>query len=489
MNVIILFSRCELVHLYGLLSKKLSSNFHVIHLAYSNKEEDILREVYGISELFNLENEVNKIDTKISITEELLKMVDNDIINNTQGRFNFNSTIQYDRTLLKVNNDECLRLGCIYHEFWDSFFLKHRPDYLLHEANAHILSQMASVVSVNYGVKYFTQIQTFGYSKFEWRFVDASDGRCFNLDYHYESNLVLSLNDKEHVKNFLTKFRNEFAHILPNIKSQKRKTLFFFTIKLILKEGQKLIGLNREKKERKYTVINHIEQRQEKKSKSAFYEIKQKWDYRSLEYDDFDDKKEFYYYPMHTEPEAVVLYWGDGIYRSQVKLIENIAAQFPAGTYLYVKDHPYGGKNRDVADYYKIKAIQNVKLLHPSVLGRLIIPKSKGVITINGTSGLEALLLNKQVFTFGNIYYNTSKRVKHLLNIRDLRNALYQIYDDIYEDDDEMYRFVNAYLKSSYKGFVAYFSDYPKRFNINEEMNAKLISLAFDSLLSQNFHE
>ena len=51
MNSIILFSRCELVDLYGSISERLSENFNVIHLAYSKLEEDILRNKYGIKDI------------------------------------------------------------------------------------------------------------------------------------------------------------------------------------------------------------------------------------------------------------------------------------------------------------------------------------------------------------------------------------------------------------------------------------------------------
>ena len=172
------------------------------------------------------------------------------------------------------------------------------------------------------------------------------------------------------------------------------------------------------------------------------------------------------------EPEATVLYWSDGIYKNQVKLIENIAGQLPPNSYLYVKDHPHAECYRNSIDYISIKAIPNVKLLNPKVSGKLIIKFSEGLITLNGTSGFEALLFNKPVFTFGNAFYNSFKRVNYIHNIRDLRKVIYNSRNMNYKDDNDLFHFVGSYLKYSKEGFVEYYIEYPKIFKIDESLNS-----------------
>ncbi len=78
-----------------------------------------------------------------------------------------------------------------------------------------------------------------------------------------------------------------------------------------------------------------------------------------------------------------------------IKLIENIAEQLPPGCFLYIKDHPHRPAFRDMVYFERISLILNVKLVNPSVEGMDIIQNSKGIITISGTSGFEAILLNK----------------------------------------------------------------------------------------------
>jgi capsule polysaccharide modification protein KpsS len=207
-------------------------------------------------------------------------------------------------------------------------------------------------------------------------------------------------------------------------------------------------------------------------------QLKNLWDEQFyLRYDNFDPNKDYYYYPMHMEPEAVVLYWGDGIYKNQIKLIENIAAQLPPNCFLYVKVHPIVKEERHFIDYKRIKAIPNVKLLGSAVSGKLIISKCKGLLTINGTSGFEAVLLNKPVYVFGNSFYDLSNRVFKIKNIRDLREILYKNHNQILKDDEPLFRFILAYLEISHLGYTSYYSNYRELLKIDNNKNVEEVSI------------
>jgi hypothetical protein len=56
---------------------------------------------------------------------------------------------------------------------------------------------------------------------------------------------------------------------------------------------------------------------------------------------------------------------------------------------------------------------------------------------------LEALLLNKQIISFGSAFYNASRRVSYVRNIKDLRIVIYDLKGVNYEDD-ELNKFVLA---------------------------------------------
>jgi len=119
--------------------------------------------------------------------------------------------------------------------------------------------------------------------------------------------------------------------------------------------------------------------------------------------------KPFIYYPIHFEPERVLLV-DSPYFTNQLEVIKNIARSLPVGYQLYVKDHPVMNIRgwRRTSFYKQILEMPNVKLIHPSVSGEEIIKKSSMVITITGTSGIEALFHQKPTIAFTN-FWGSSK--------------------------------------------------------------------------------
>lgn len=473
MKNIILFSRCELVHLYGGISEYLSKTSNVIHIAYSEKEESILRQNYSISKIINFKREISLIYNNETKDNLLCNSIDELIIQYSNNRFNLNSAIQSDRTFQYLSYDDCLILCQTYYKFWNELFTSKKIDFILHEPNSLFMNQITSILSDKFGTRFITLIQVYGQEKINYLIVTSDNSFSEELKYNIKNN-QLSIEESKKTNQFLEQFRSTFTPFFNAYTKNKDSflKLIYESFKLILNAFKKTIRTISIKKD----TIDHLELFL-LNHQSFFTELHKKWSSNYfLRYDEYNPELKYYYYPIHLEPEAVVLYWGDGIYKNQVKLIENIAAQLPPNCYLYVKDHPHAGAYRDYADYKKIKAIPNVKLLNPALSGKSIIKNSIGVITINGTSGFEALLMNKQVFTFGNCFYNQCPRVKYIHNIRDLRQTLYSNFNITYEDDEVLFNFVSTYLKSIHPGFTDYFINYPKLLGIDEEKNAEIVA-------------
>lgn len=469
MKNIVFFSRCDLVNLYGQLSGHISKHHKIIHVAFSNNEYEILTQNYGIEGVINFKNELQVLLAKTKLDNLVCKQIDTLIINQTSGRFNLAGAIQSDRTFQFLSFDESRLLCQVYHEFWSNLILSHNVDYLVHEPTSLFLNHIAAIVCRDNNASYITQFIISGKNQYDFIVVSGDDCTFDELEDSKIS--ILTPDNINEVEQFLSKFRGSYSGLAEEFNINSSFGLLLKnSIKSIAKSALLLL------KNRNYTLLEHVD-RYHHDSVDVFGTLQRLWgQYFALKYDDFDMEEEYYYYPMHLEPEAVVLYWGDGIYKEQVKLIENIAAQLPPNSYLYVKDHPHGGSYRDLSDYKKIKRIPNVKLLNPRVQGKLLIANSKAVLTINGTSGFEALLLNKQVFTFGNSFYESFSRVNKIANIKDLRKALYDNCDEIYVDDDELYQFVYKFLNSTHEGFVEYFGDYVGLAGIDEEKNSKIVS-------------
>jgi capsule polysaccharide modification protein KpsS len=474
LETILLFSRSSLVHLYGAINTQLSVKYRVIHVAYSDVEEAILKDTYHISDVINIKNEVKNIYNTQSLDLNLCKYLDELIIEQSKGRFNLNAAIQSDRTFQKLSYHDCLIMSQTYYQFWNSLIVKEKVTFLIHEPTSLYFNHIASIVCKKNNAQYITQISGYGENKYNFIIVSGDDGALYELDYN-AIDRPLSADELERVTKYLNGFRAESKTFLSELSKSNTslKKLIYDSLKVIYTSARDWFIL---KKENLKQPLDHLEifllqVRNFKK------ELRKKWSsYLFLKFDKYEADLNYYYYPLHLEPEAVVLYWGDGIYKNQVKLIENIAAQLPPDCYLYVKDHPHSEAYRDLADYRKMKDIPNLKLLNPGLSGKDIIHRSKGVITLNGTSGFEALLLKKQVYMFGNSFYSKYNRVVKINNIRDLRAKLYADYDKVYADDDDFYKFVFTYLQSTHNGFPEYFLKTVEMLGIDKVLNAQLVA-------------
>jgi hypothetical protein len=480
-KTILFFSRCELVHLYGGIDKHLNSEFNIIHIAYSKFESDILINTYSIPNVINFNNEIDLLHNYLANDTFFIEL-DKLFLKETDGRFNLNGSIQSDRTFNGMKYDEALRITAIYFQAWKKILSLQKVDFFIHEGTSLMMNHIACILCKNQGGVYSTHIMVQGELAFNFLMTDFDTGYSTELiaNYNRINDLELKINE-EKINLFLEKFRSSYNVFFDIIGGAKPSFMFYFKIfKSAIKEQilrfVTILINNNAKNNIEYFLANDRLNSRRFKNFIKYIRIK---------YDKYIGNEVFYFYPLHLEPESVVLYWADGIYSNQVKLIENIASQLPPLTFLYVKDHPHLYGYRDVDDYKKIQSIPNVKLISPHLPGKRIVNDSIGVITLNGTAGLESLLLNKQTITFGSAFYNVSNRVKTVRNVRDFRKVIYDLKDINYVDDYEIKRFVLAYLQSHKTGFTDYYGNYINKIELNKEENfmniAKGLSLYFNN--------
>ncbi len=133
----------------------------------------------------------------------------------------------------------------------------------------------------------------------------------------------------------------------------------------------------------------------------------------------------FVYYPLHYEPERVLLI--DAPYfDNQISVITNISKSLPIEYKLFVKEHPYMETIgwRDTSFYKDIMNLPNVKLFHPFVSQKEMLSKCSLVITIAGTTCIEAAFNKKPSIVFTNQLYSILPSVMTLDNIKDLPKAI-----------------------------------------------------------------
>lgn len=133
----------------------------------------------------------------------------------------------------------------------------------------------------------------------------------------------------------------------------------------------------------------------------------------------------FVYFPLHKEPERTTLMFAP-FYTNQITVIENIAKSLPIDHMLYVKDHPVVELTgwRDIKFYKKIMRLPNVRLLHPSIKSIEIIKHASLIISIAGSSTIEAAFYNKPSIIFADLDFAVLPFVYRLKSLEDLPNAI-----------------------------------------------------------------
>ena len=145
--------------------------------------------------------------------------------------------------------------------------------------------------------------------------------------------------------------------------------------------------------------------------------------------------RRFVYYPLHIEPE-IALHGFSPEYFYQQALIAAVSRDLPAGVFLAVKEAVGAIGRRPDHFYRQIADLKNVVLLDPWEMGIQCAQSSDAVVTICGTSGLEALSGGKPVIAFGrhNIY-NQHSAVQIMTDETQLRDQLNRALNGTYDHD------------------------------------------------------
>ena len=114
--------------------------------------------------------------------------------------------------------------------------------------------------------------------------------------------------------------------------------------------------------------------------------------------------EQFFFLPLHYEDDANITMMEP--FTNQFELVGSISRCLPQGVKLYVKPHPgYMGTDIRFRDFLRISKLKNVRILHPLVSPISLIKDSIGVITLNNTTGFEAMIFDKPVISLGHDFY------------------------------------------------------------------------------------
>jgi hypothetical protein len=169
-------------------------------------------------------------------------------------------------------------------------------------------------------------------------------------------------------------------------------------------------------------------------------------------------KSTFYIFPIHFQPEASTSV-GSPFFENQLELVRNIAFSLGENEFLIVKEHVsnYGYFNSSVYD--EIKSLPGVKLIGPKHNIKDFIKLSQGVIALTSTVGFEALLLDKPVLVFGDVFYNKHPLCRKINSIFEIKKAFSELNERVILGNYNNQLFLLAYKSFTVSGRVIYGED------------------------------
>jgi hypothetical protein len=325
--------------------------------------------------------------------------------------------------------------------FWEHFFKKERPDFLISEPISGLSVYLAYLIGKKYNCVYLGVTHSRISGKFY--LAEEENGYSKKADYLYKKQPD-SLNTDE-AQRFIAKFIREKtkpSYMIGQSKPPKignplniRAYLmrdpidYFYTnsdLNPITAVIRKLLRKFR------YFILSRFQ--------NSFFELPR-------------DDDDFMLFPVHFQPEASTMVQSP-FFENQVAVIENIARSLPHNVWLYVKDHYAVLGSKELRFYRRIKKLPNVKLINPYVDSHALIQRAKVVITITGTPGWEAILYQRPALVFGNVFYDTFPWVVKVTDFTKLPGVINELLNSNSGSYTESERnlYVASYLDSLYDG-------------------------------------
>ncbi len=155
-------------------------------------------------------------------------------------------------------------------------------------------------------------------------------------------------------------------------------------------------------------------------------------------------------YPLHFHPEAATLIQGRW-FNNQKEIIEMISKVLPVDMKLIVKEHKVSIGRRPINFYKEIDELFNVYFVSENQDVYSLLQESSGVVTISSSMGLEAIMLNKPVITFGDIHYNILSQVIKVRDFSTMREYVDEVLSFKCYEEAEYWSFFKTITENCYE--------------------------------------
>jgi len=279
---------------------------------------------------------------------------------------------------------------------------------------------------------------------------DRKDTGPIGLEKHYEENRIEFVNDS-------TKFDQTIDFINTYIKNKSQpyyvtqsqmlyKAFSFDDVKVLIKAFRNFI---------KDKTAYHAYENPLRFPINRYIKIKRKRQYKDYFKNRFIDSSEiknrkYFIYPLHFHPEAATLIQGRWL-NDQKAIIEMFSKVLPADIILIVKEHKVSIGRRQLAFYTEISKLHNVHFISENQDVYSLIENSLGIVTISSSMGLEAIMLNKPVITFGDIHYNILSQVIKARDFSKMKSYVDLALDFQCYARDEYWSFLKTITENCYE--------------------------------------
>lgn len=386
--------------------------------------------------------------------------IDSEITNLTQGEYNVWKVISNDRFLEKANPSYATELLALYYNFWDELMQQENPDFIVNELMSLMFTHIPEIVGRKYEVGYLGFLQSALYAH-RFMFVHGDKGDARRIRYEYE-NYIPTNDEIAEARIFLDNFVNKRS-VSPlegslsqgawgKLKQVKKRIFSNRLHRAFFNDGFDYINAGIRKMWLRYQIGLH----------RATWKHWNKYEQISFKNDIFEDNIE-YFYPLHVEPEGLVIYWTGGRHKKQLYTSFEILKVFKLDK-LFLKDHVSSFGYRTVNDYKIWNNTKGIVLIDNKIPAVNIMKKCKCVFSISGTTGMEAFLLGKHVVALAQSHYSFVRSILYVPELNkasaDELQAYLSVPQDI--DDSDKIQYLLAFYQGTYDCKIEHWNMQPE---------------------------
>ena len=162
----------------------------------------------------------------------------------------------------------------------------------------------------------------------------------------------------------------------------------------------------------------------------------------------------YVYFPLHKETD-LPLNFQAAAWFDQRFTIRLLASVLPNGYRLLVREHRHNYGMRPTTYYEELSRLPNVELIDPYDPQFKYVSHAALIVTENGTSGWEGLLLRRKVLTLSTTFYDGAALVRKLNSTKELGSTLLELLgnsqaNDAAEHDRALGRMVDAEFETTF---------------------------------------